>query len=453
MEKVRAYINEHASRFVEELQEVCRVPSIAAQDIGMQETAELLRQKMEQVGIKAQVIQVPGGHPVVYGELLGQGERTILFYNHYDAQPPEPLEEWKSDPFAAEVRDGRIYARGVADNKGNAMARIKAVEAYLKTHGKLPVNVKFVVEGEEEIGSPSIGRFVEAHKDLLKADACVWEAGYRDIDDHPEIVVGMKGMVYVELTARGANRDMHSAHATTVVNPAWRLIWALSSLKNEQEEILVEGFYDDIAEPTAEDYEAMHRLPFNEEAELKELGLQSWLNGLTGLGLKKRKFFGPTCTVCGFVSGYTGKGQKTVLPAVASCKIDFRLVPNQSPDDILAKIEKHLVKHGFDDIEVRLLSSEHPAKTALTSEITRVVAGTVEEAYGIEPVLFPLSLGTGPMYHFSEVLGLPTVSTGVGNAHSNMHAPNENVRVADYLNGIAHIALIMREFGQGGEGA
>ena len=446
MQDVFAYIDQHRDRFIERLQWLCRQPSIAAQGVGIQETARMVAQLMGEVGV-ASALYATDGAPVVYGA-AGTGGRTLLIYNHYDVQPPEPLELWDSPPFAAEVRDGKLYARGAADNKGNLVARLSAVEAWLRVRGALPLTVRFVVEGEEEVSSAHLHQFVHEHRDLIEADGCLWEAGGKDIQENPGLYMGAKGILYVELEARGANRDVHSSQATMVPNPAWRLVWALSTLKDRNERVLIEGFYDDVVEPTVEEVEHLRRIAAQRDDELRrrDLGLDAFLLGLSGIQLIKRNLFQPTCTICGIGAGYTGQGSKTVLPSRAIAKLDFRLVPNQRPDDILHKLHTHLAQHGFADVEVRPLGAEHPARTPVDSLLSRVIQETTREIYGRDPIVSPLMAATGPMYELTAQFGVPTVGTGAGYAHGNGHAPNENIRLEDFFQHMKHVALIFERF-------
>jgi acetylornithine deacetylase/succinyl-diaminopimelate desuccinylase-like protein len=451
MDAVLAHIDAHRDEYVRRLQDLCRQPSIAAQGIGLQETAGKVAQMMEEAGLRAQVIPVEGGAPVVFGEAEGNGRRTLMFYNHYDVQPVDPLDEWTADPFSAEIREGKIYARGVADNKGNLVARLCAVEAWLKAQGELPAAVRFVVEGEEEIGSTSLPRFVRQNRELIAADACIWESGYRDVHENIVLALGVKGICYVELEAAGANRDLHSSTATSVPNPAWRLAWALASLKDRNERVLIDGFYADVVEPTADEMAQLRRIAAqrDDDAQRRDYGIDRFLLGLSGVELVKRNLFQPTCTICGIASGYNGPGSKTVLPRRAIAKVDFRLVPNQRPDDVLAKLKTHLNQNGFADITVRPLGLEHPAKTPLSSEIVKVVSESVRRVYGREPVVMPTAAGTGPMHVLTAAAGIPTIGSGVGYAHSNNHAPNENIRIDDYVHGMKHIATVLHLFGGG----
>lgn len=446
MEKVYQFIEENKEMYIQWLQEICRQPSVAAQNRGMEETARMVKDYLERFA-QAQAEELEtSGFPVVYGEINTGKERTLSFYNHYDVQPEDPVELWDSDPFGAEIREGRIYARGVADNKGNLLARIAAVHAYQSVYGELPINVKFIVEGEEEIGSVHLGEFKEKYPEKLQADGCIWEFGYKNPDGRLQVSLGVKGMRYVELRVKGANIDLHSANASVIENPAWRLIWALQTLKNPQEEILIEGFYDRVLKPDEAELEVLKEMIYEEEATLEKLGLDSFVLNLTGEALKERLIFQPTCTICGIESGYTGEGTKTVLPSEAKAKIDFRLVPNQDPDEILELLRKHLDKHDFEDIEIIPYTGEFPAKTDLNDPLVQTVIKNVEKVYGKPPTINRMSPGTGPMYILCQELGIPAVSLGVGNDRSQTHAPNENIVVEDYIDGIKMMATIVHEF-------
>jgi acetylornithine deacetylase/succinyl-diaminopimelate desuccinylase-like protein len=256
----------------------------------------------------------------------------------------------------------------------------------------------------------------------------------------------VKGICYVELSATGANVDLHSSWATLVPNPIWRLAWALNSLKDRDERILVPGFYDPVRAPTPEEIEALERMGFDEEGQRRKLGLPEFLGGLSGFPLLIKHIFQPTCNVCGISGGYEGPGSKTVLPNRAFLKLDFRLVPDQDPYQVYEGLRRHLDAQGFEDVEIELMGPEYPARTPMDDPLVGVVVETARQVYGVEPVVYPLTPGTGPMYDLCQKLGIPAVSTGVGNAGSNTHAPNENVVIEDYIQGIKHIALIMERF-------
>ncbi len=446
MDDILAYVDHHLDRTITRLQSFCRQPSIAAQGVGMAEMAGLVLQALEEAG--AEVESVPtGGYPVVLGRFSGRRSQTLMFYNHYDVQPPEPLELWESPPFVAEIRDGHLYARGAADNKGNLVARLAAVEAWLAVRRALPCHVLFVVEGEEEIGSPHLGRFAEENQEKLQVDGCIWEAGYKDTRGRLEISLGAKGILAVELRARSLGRDLHSASAAVAESAVWRLVWALSSLKGPDERIRIPGFYDDVRLPDERDRAMLAAWDYDEKGQLAEFGADRFVLGLTGEALKDKLLFQPTCNICGFHAGYGGPGIKTVLPAAASVKLDFRLVPEQDPHDILRKLRAHLDAEGFGDVEIVLEGPEFPARTDPDDPLVEAVVEAARRAYGVEPVVKPLMAGTGPMYELCQRWEVPAVGAGIGWSGSRGHSPNENVRLEDLREGIKHIALILEEFG------
>lgn len=445
MDDVLAYIDDHLEETIKRLQAFCRQPSISAQGVGMAEMAELVRCTLEEAGAQATLMPT-AGYPVVVGRFEGASPKTLMFYNHYDVQPPEPLELWDSPPFDAEIRDGHLYARGVADNKGNLVARLAAVEAWRAVRGELPLNILFVVEGEEEIGSPNLGSFAQDQIEEIRADGCIWEAGYRDTQGRLEIALGAKGILAVDLSVQSAGRDLHSASAAIVESAAWRLIWALASLKGPDEEIRIPGFYDDVRRPDRRDRAMLAAWDYNEVAELADYGAERFVLGLTGEPLKERFLFQPTCNVCGFHSGYGGPGVKTVLPAEAKAKLDFRLVPDQDPYDILEKLRAHLDAQGFDDVEIEVEGPEPPARTDPDDPLVAAVVMAARQVYDVAPVVKPMMAGTGPMYELCQRWGIPAVGAGVGWSGSQNHAPNENVRLDDLRQGIHHIAWIMHQF-------
>jgi len=445
MENIYDYIDDHWQEGVADLMRLCRQPSISAQGVGMPEMVQLLAQVMGEYGVSTRILPVPKGkYPVVYGEIAGESPTTILFYDHYDVQPPEPLELWTSPPFEPVQREGKLFARGVSDNKGNTVARLLAIRAFQKTRRKLPVTVKFIIEGEEEIGSPNLGAFVKRNRRLLKADACIWECGGVNWKDQPIIMLGLKGILYVQLEAHGASEDVHSSMGTVVPNPAWRLVWALASIKDIDENIQIAGFYDNVKPPTKQEIKAIRAIPRDDEETKQSLGLKEFVKGVTGFKYKSRHILEPVCNICGIYSGYTGPGSKTVLPCVARAKLDFRLVPNQRPEEILSRLRKHLDSHGFSDITIApTTEGENPARTPLDSPFVNIVASTGKEVFGADPVIMPAMAGSGPMYYFTDTLGLPTAGIGVDYLGSRAHAPDENIRLADFILGTKHVAALL----------
>ena len=446
MDDIFADIDAHADEYLGWLQRLIQQPSVAAQGAGMAETAALVQDMLADVGNESTLVGTRGGYPVVVGQFAGAAGKTLNFYNHYDVQPADPLELWDSDPWAGEIRDGRIWGRGVADNKGNLASRLAAVASYRRVRGELPLTVRFLVEGEEEIGSPHLPNFAEDHPELIHADGCIWEFGGTDLDGRPVVYLGLKGICYVELRASGASADQHSSIATSTPNPAWRLVWALACLKGPDEQVTIPGFYDAVRPPTPAELALLDAMPDLEAQRREQLGIDQFLLGLTGRELKLRDYFQPTCTISGFLTGYTGAGSKTVLPSTAMAKVDMRLVADQDPHDIFSRLRQHLDAQGFDDVELELLGPEKPGRSPVDSAIARTVIDTYRELYGQEPVVAPTSAGSGPWYELCDRFGISACTAGVGHARSNAHAPNENIYVDDYIRGIKHICMIMERF-------
>jgi acetylornithine deacetylase/succinyl-diaminopimelate desuccinylase-like protein len=447
MDKFNAYVDANADRFIAELQKLCSQPSVAAQNLGLPETAEMVLEMLQDIGADARLVQVADAPPVVYGE-TGTGDKTLIIYDHYDVQPPEPLDQWESDPFSPEIRGGFLYARGASDNKGDLLSRLQAIEAYQETIGELPLKLKFVVEGEEEVGSPHLTQFVAENKELLLgADGCLWEGGRKDMAGRPEIYMGLKGIMYVELRTKGASRDLHSSWAPLVPNPVWRLVWALNTLKDEEDRITVDGLMEHVVEPPAEELELLRKIPFAEDKIRKDYGIAQFLGGVEGVDALRKYLYAPTCTICGIRAGYISEGSKTVLPNEAIVKLDFRLVPNLEPDLVLDLLRKHLDRRGFEDVEIIPMSGEHPAKSSPEAPIVRAAIEAARIVYGQEPAVYPLMAGSGPMYPLSQALGIPAVSgVGVGHAQSRIHAPNENIRLTDYIQAVKYNGQLIRLF-------
>jgi acetylornithine deacetylase/succinyl-diaminopimelate desuccinylase-like protein len=442
-----AYLTSNRDKILEDFRTLLRQPSVSAQAHGIRECANLLERFMREAGIETELVDEPDGNPVLLGSVLNKrSKRTLLFYGHYDVQPPEPLEEWKSHPFGAELKEGKIHARGASDSKNNVMALVKMVEAYRNTDSELPINVKFLFEGEEEIGSPHLPHFVEENRSKLKADADVCFDGGIDETGRPEVVLGVKGILYVELHASGPKVDLHSSLAPLAPNPAWRIIWALDSIKQGDERIKIDGWYDRVHIPTPAELELVRKIPFDEERNKSEMGLSSFLLERRGLEALTDLLFEPTCNVCGFVTGYTAKGSKTVLPSKAVAKLDFRLVYDQSPDDLLRKLEVHLSKHNFRDIKVVKLNSVEPSKTPIEAPIAQAVISAAKEVFKNEASIAPTAAGSGPDYLFTKRLGLNSVWAGCASAFSHAHAPNEFEVVEDFFRGIQYAGTIMENF-------
>ncbi|HKS69101.1 MAG TPA: M20/M25/M40 family metallo-hydrolase [Ktedonobacterales bacterium] len=443
------YIPAHLDTTLDELKRLCAQPSVSARREGVDDCAALVAEILRGHGFAAQVFQTPG-HPVVVGTARGHSARTLLFYNHYDVQPPEPLELWVSPPFEPTRRDGRLYARGISDDKGQLVSRIAAMRAVRGVTGGLPARVKFLVEGEEEISSPSLEPFVEQHRDLLAADACVWEFGGVDHEGRPEVVLGLRGICYVEFRVRTLSRDAHSGEAHNLPNAAWRLIWALGSIKGPDERIRIPGFYDSAAPPTESDLRLLDAMPSNEAYTRETYGVREFVGDHTG-DAYKRAVYNPTANVAGFGSGWQGKGSKTVTPAEATAKMDFRLVPGQDPRDVLAKLRAHLDDQGFGDVEVTYLGGERAGTTPPEEPFVQLTVRTAAEVYDKPVVVKPLIGGSGPMHAFREYLGTPIVTLGCGDPESRAHSPNESIAIEGFARATRHMAHLLLEYGEDGD--
>ncbi len=448
LEAIDRYIEDRLDESIESLSQLCAQPSVAAQNLGIEACAEMVADNLKKRGFSVQVLPT-GGAPVVVGEMKGRKDVTLISYNHYDVQPPEPLALWESPPFEPTIRDGRLYARGVADNKGNFMARLHAIDAILESEGELPCHVKFVLEGEEEIGSVHLEPFVKQHQDLLAGDVCVWEIGGVNHEDVPIQMVGLRGICYVELHVRTANQDVHSGIGGSVFpNAAWRLVWALNSLKDANEHIRLPGFYDPVLPPTAREIELLQEQPDMRGYYKEKYDLAGFLKGIDDpLTLQIDAVYQPTCTICGLTAGYQGQGTKTVLPAEASAKVDFRLVPNQTPDQVLKQLRAHLDAEGFEDVEITFLGGNPPAKTDPDHPAVKVAVEAARDVYEKPTRVIPMIGGSGPNYIFQKYLGVPIISSGAGDAESRAHAPNESISLTMYVKGAKHFARILRLLG------
>jgi acetylornithine deacetylase/succinyl-diaminopimelate desuccinylase-like protein len=450
MDDVLRYIEDHHHEAVQKLIRLCRLPSVSAQARAIGETADWVAAELRGLGFDVQVLPKPEGppaQPVVFAEAAGASPRTLLFYDHYDVQPEEPLDLWKTPPFEPVIQDGKLFARGAFDNKGNIAARFAAIRALRDSTGELPCTIKFCIEGDEEIGSPHMEAFVERHKDLLAADACLWEGGGVTWEGIPMVTLGVKGLLYVELECETISHDAHSSYGTVLPNAAWRLAWALASIKGPEERVLIGGFYDDVRPPTPDERTAVEKLPHEHAETLRAYGIDRSTTGVTGLDYNLHHLFEPTATIDGLSSGYEGEGPKTVLPARAVAKMDFRLVNDQDPHDIERKLRAHLDRHGFEDVRIRSLGAEHPARTPVTDPLVQVMSEALAPVYGREPVITPTMAGTGPLYPFVATLGLPTADCGIGYPDAAIHAPNENIRLEDFLKGTKAIAALLIRFG------
>jgi acetylornithine deacetylase/succinyl-diaminopimelate desuccinylase-like protein len=446
MQDVFHYIDKNQNNYLEQLFGFLRQPSISTQNLGVNECALMLMRMLKESGAETEIFQT-AQHPIVTGQIRNPAaSRTLLIYGHYDVQPPEPLNLWESPPFEPSIRNGRIYGRGVADNKGQLFAHIKATEAILRVRGKTSSNITFLFEGEEEIGSPDLAPFIQNHRDLLKADGCLVSDGSKHNSGRPTIFCGLKGILYLELHAKGANRDLHSMHAAMVPSPVWKLVHALASLKAQDGSVLIPKFYERVRKPTEAELQAVRKVP-NLAADVRQkLEIEELLGGDDDYYYNM--FFSPTCNIAGIEAGYTGPGAKTVLPCRAFAKIDFRLVPNQQPDEVFGQVKQQLEAQGFADIEVKKHSEFMPSRTPVDHPYVQLIAAAIRYATNQEPIIFPSMGGSGPDYLFTGVLGLPSVWLPLSPHDSNNHAPNENIHIEGLVEGIKIASTIIEWIGE-----
>jgi acetylornithine deacetylase/succinyl-diaminopimelate desuccinylase-like protein len=448
MTSIDEFLHSNLDHYLAELSELCAQPSISARKEGTQECAELVGRLLARHGMSVERYETPG-NPVMVGRAAGRSARTLLCYNHYDVQPPEPLELWTTPPFEPTLRDGALYARGAADDKGELVARLAALDAVRAAHGgELPCNLLFVVEGEEEIGSPTVAQFVLDHLELLACDGSIWEGGGIGPDGAPELVLGARGILAVELSVRTMSRDAHSGGGHIFPSAAWRLVRALASLKGEDERIRIPGFYDHAHPPSALALDLLDKQPTFEDMLRQVYAVKHFVLDRSGPALN-RAVFEPTCNIQGIHTGYQGEGDKTIVPAYASAKLDFRLVPDMDPHDILAKLRAHLDAQGFGDVAIHSYGGMMPFTAPADSPLVKLTVATGQEVYGHPTQIVPISGGSTPIYAFSGPLGgIPVVFAGVGYWDNRIHAPDEHVRVQDFLNGARHVARIMDGFGE-----
>ncbi len=446
---VYARIDRRFDEFVEELRAYARVPTISARREAEAEGAEFTRAVLARHGVAARLLDVPGGPPMVVGETAGPpGAPTLILYNHYDVQPVDPLDEWKRPPFDPVVEDGKLFARGVADTKGNTVAQAVAFAAVREVMGAPPIGLRFMVEGEEEVGSPHLPAFARKNPGLFRGAGATIEGAGHTPDGVPEVYMGSKGILYVELRVRTAAVDQHSSLAASLPNPAWRLIDALAVIRNRRGRVLIPGFYDGVPRPTQEALGFLRKNPFDPRAWQKAYGVTEVFGGKTRLGRLVAYCYNPTCNIDGIVSGYTGPGSKTINPAHAAVKLDFRLVPGQRPLRILAALKAHLRRKGFGDIEVIQHSTFEPGASPAASPIGQALMAACQDVYGRPPAVFPWMGGSSSTFFYTSRGTPAALPPGVGYSGSLIHAPNEHIRLDDARRAIKAFAALMLLWGQ-----
>ena len=454
MTLIASRVDSDIERLTSQLQQLIRVPSVSAKkQLTMTKCAELVCKIMSDSGISAELLKLDGNSeqvsPIVYGEVKSKSNpngKTILFYNHYDVQPAEPIELWHDDPFSGKIDGNFIYGRGASDDKGELITRIKAVEYFLNETGDVPCNVKFLVEGEEEIGSSHLEQYLSKYREKFSCDATIWEFGYIDEHERPIISLGMKGLLCVELHVKCANADLHSSLAVLVENPAWRLVHALKTIRDENGKIKIKNWNNDIRDFSLEELECIRQEEFDLPSFKKNYGLTHVFNENDIEETKKANVGGVTSNISGLFSGYIGEGSKTVLPSIAMAKLDFRLVPDMMPQKQFQLLREHLDNNGFKDIHLKFLSGEPACRIPLNDNFVKLVVDSAIEEYG-QAVKSVSSAGTGPMWYFNNILGCPCVSFGCTYKYSRIHSPNEFVRIDLLKKTTRCIGVIMEKFG------
>jgi len=436
------YAHQNNERFVDELIEFLAIPSISTSpenNVDVQRGAEWVAAQLRSLGMDNVQILPTGGHPVVYGEQLkaGKDAPTVLVYGHYDVQPVDPLELWTSDPFKAEVRGDNLYARGSSDMKGQVIASLKAVEAIVKT-GQLPVNLKWLIEGEEEIGSLNLGEFIKKNKNLLKADICINPDAGLINKDSPTITYGLRGLAYFEIRVFGPDRDLHSGlFGGTVHNPAQALAELISGMHDKKGRITLPGFYDNVRKSSKAERAEIGRLPTTAKHFLKQTGVPA-LWGEPDYTPEERVSIRPTLEVNGLLSGFTGEGSKTVLPAWAMAKISCRLVPDQEPEEIHKKMVKYMKKHAPKTIrwEVKNLHNSGFAITERNGAGVEAMSKGLEQSWGKHPFFKREGGSIGVVVQLQKYAGIESVLTGFGLPEDNAHSPNEKLHLPTWRKGI-----------------
>lgn len=441
------FVRKNQDRFLEELKAFLRIPSVSTlpeHKSDIQRAAAFVADALTRAGMKHVKLIPTQGNPLVYGDWLhAEGKPTVLCYGHYDVQPADPLELWKSPPFEPDIRDGNIYARGSADDKGQMYMHVKAVEALLAVHGKLPVNVRFLIEGEEEVGGASIAKYVAENPHDLKADVALVSDTPLYADGLPTLCIGLRGLVYMEVEARGPSRDLHSGfYGGAAPNPVFGLIELLSKCKDAEGSIRIPGVYDDVEPPAPAEKESWSHLPFSEQDFLeREVGSKQ-LTGERGYSVLERVWARPTFEVHGIAGGFTGVGAKTVIPAIATAKVSFRLVPKQEPNKVIDAFRRFLQENAPDgiQIELRVLSASPAVMVNPDHAAIETAARAFADVLGKPTVLTRNGASIPVVGDFSNHLGIPTVLMGFGLPDDGLHSPNEKYRLENYYLGIMTIA-------------
>lgn len=453
-EKIDQYFKDHRTDHLEELKAFLRIPSISSlteHKGDVRKAAEWLKEAMEKAGLENAEVFETDGHPVVYADWLhAEGKPTVLVYGHYDVQPVDPLNLWETPPFDPHVRDNKLYARGASDDKGQTFMHVKAVEALLKLEGELPVNIKFIVEGEEEIGSPTLPKYVEQNQEQLKADLIVISDTGMQGPGRPAVCYGLRGLAGIQIDVQGPKGDLHSGlYGGAVQNPLHAIVEILQSFRDEEGVIQVDGFYDDVLEVSDAERAEFAALEFDLEKEKQELGITEDF-GEKGYSFVERTWIRPTLEINGITGGFSGEGIKTVLPAQASAKITCRLVPNQDPDDIVAKLRAHVEANKPAGVTVTISDFDkgQPFLTPYDHPAIQAAGRSYERVYNVKTAFTRMGGSVPIVAVFDQVLGLPVVLMGFGLSSENFHAPNEHFHLENFDKGLRVISDYLYEAAQ-----
>ncbi|WP_437188411.1 dipeptidase [Planctomicrobium sp. SH668] len=453
MQVVEKYLHDHANQHVEDLKELLRIPSVSASSAHQEDlwkAAALIRDQLLACGCHAELVPT-AGYPIVFGEWNKlPGATTVLVYGHYDVQPADPIDQWTTPPFEPMIRDGKIYARGATDDKGQMLTHVKSVAAWLNSVGELPVNVKFVIEGEEEVGSSNLDKFIEANQERCKCDVVVVSDSSQYAPGLPAITYGLRGIIACQVTLTGPRQDLHSGlFGGAVANPVNALARLLAKLQDDNGKILVPGFYDDVVALTPEERSAFAALPFDEAEFLQKVGSQSTF-GEAGFTTLERRWARPTCDVNGIHGGYTGEGPKTIIPSKAMAKISFRLVANQDPEVVSAVVERYLTENCTPGLKLEFLKW-HGCEAVLcdlNSPYVNSARNAIEKGFGNQPVMIREGGSIPVVATFKRLLGVDTLLLGWGQNTDNLHSPNEHFSLDAYRDGIRSSAWLWHELAQ-----
>lgn len=454
LERTFAYIDAHQDEYFSQLGEFVHIGSTASCPEEREKARKFIEKRFREAAVDCKRVPIQNGNALLCGRKEGRSDRTVLLYNHYDVVEPGNPDKWESkDPYHMVEKNGYLYARGVSDDKGPLLSRIQAIEAILKVVGELPVGVRFLFEGDEESGSPSMMSFAKGHLDefakYVQSDVCFWENGRRQGDGGPWARYGVRGNCAFDLKVKTASNDVHGRMGAVIPSASWRLVWALSLLKGPDEKIRIPGFYDDIVAPTEEEMKVLDAFPYGEEAQKEKLELSHFVLDVTGLELKKRLYYEPTLSICGLEAGEMYKGPRGIVPHEASARISCYLVANQDPERIAANLKKYLADQGFSDVEVRYLDGTVPVKTPIQIPETPILEKAAQLVYGKPLIKEITQMGAGPAIALRwGKPGLKIIGIGPGNTNGNHHAPNENIRKEDYIKSMKMLVAFLYGYGE-----